>query len=76
MITKKDAIAIGSAIVAGLKREEADPRMSGTDNKARYHARGAVIHAMDNLWYDVIPQATRASFNYSKDEFFAACKWE
>lgn len=75
MITKNDAVAAGKAICAGLDREQAQPALRGPDNQARYAARGVALYAMDNLWYDVLPENVRRSFQYSKDAFFEACDW-
>ena len=76
MLTRKDAIAVGKAIVAGLKTEEARPELQGADNHRRYAARGATIHALDNIWYDVLTNQVKDAFDYNKELFYAACEWE
>ena len=66
MITKKDAIALGKAIVQARDREVL---FNDGDDKVRYHANGVCGYALDNLWYDVLPNKVKAQFNYDSAAF-------
>lgn len=90
MITKKDAIAIGTAICKAVKRETENlteytingvAKYSQEDGKRIYSARGTGIYALDNLWYDVIPNKVKFPYGqgnlsvYTKDDFYKDCGW-
>lgn len=66
MITKNDAINIGKAIVQACEREKRQNPSSS------YNVNGVCGYALDNLWYDVLPNKTKEKFNYSNAEFFNA----
>jgi hypothetical protein len=66
MITKKDAIEIGKAIVrANLLETQRD----SVRPQARWSVNGATCNALLNLWYDVFPEKTKAQFDYSSSKF-------
>lgn len=75
MITKTDAIAIGKALVAGMKHE-CEVVATIHNDERRWAARGAIIRALENLWCDVLPIPVREKFNYNNREFFAAVGFE
>lgn len=66
MITKKDAITLGKAIVQACHREVL---FNSGNNTARYHANGVCGYALDNLWYDVLSDKVKAQFNYDNAAF-------
>lgn len=66
MITKKDAIALGKAIVAARDREVL---FNESDDKVRYHANGVCSYALDNLWYDILPSKVKEQFGWSLEAF-------
>lgn len=72
MITKTDAIKIGKAIVSGANREK---EQYGDKTGVNYHINGALIYALDNLWYDVFSAKLRDSFGFDKENFYKAV-WE
>lgn len=78
MITKKDAIAVGTAICKAVLKEQ--DNVSGNRERV-WSARGVGIYALDNLWYDVIPNKVKASFVagngaiYSREQFYKDCGW-
>lgn len=71
MITKKEAIALGKAIVAARDREVLFNEVSfnASDAKVRYHANGVCGYALDNLWYDVLPNKVKEQFGWSVEAF-------
>lgn len=71
MITKADAIKIGKAIVAGANREKENQESQWV----HFHVNGALVYALDNLWYDVFTCKLRESFDYNKEIFYKAV-WE
>ena len=74
MITKKDAIKLGQAICKAVAREcEAH---KGQGSQSSIAARGVGIYAIDNIWYDVLPERVKADFNYDRGSFYRACGWE
>lgn len=80
MITKKDAIAIGTAICAAVTRDCASVGNGQYTAEARYSARGTGCYAIDNLWYDVLSSKVREQFPDScgypdKNAFYKACGW-
>lgn len=75
MITKRDALKIGSAICDAVRRETAYIERCERPYNVTAHARGVGLYAMESLFYDVLPDSTRAQFDYKKDEFFIACGW-
>jgi hypothetical protein len=90
MITKKDAIAVGTAICKGVIREQelnTSKTVVGTDYRDEkqsnrvWGARGAGLAAMDNLWYDVIPNKLKyphgqANLAYwTREQFYKECGW-
>lgn len=70
MITKSDAIKIGKAIVAGANREK-----DMCNKSEHYHINGALVSALNNLWYDVFTAKLRESFDYNTENFYKAV-WE
>lgn len=80
MITKNDAIKAGKAICDAARRmsEENDPSVGdlhATISNRRHAARGACIYAMDNLWYDVMPNRIREQFSFQREKFYEVCGW-
>lgn len=69
MITKKEAIAIGTVVVEGSRREER------LDPATRFGARGAALNALGNIWYDVLPMAVREKIGTHAD-YLVACGWD
>lgn len=81
MITRKDAIALGVAIVSGMQKEEAFVENSkwqdlGVKTQARCSARGSIINALDNLWYEVFPDKVKESFMMRRDDYYKAVGWK
>mgnify|MGYP005608995711 CR=1 FL=1 len=87
MLTKKDAVAVGTAIVNGLKRElerhqpgllpatqTPAPRTKEQEQGA-FTACGVALYALDNLWYDVLPEKVKVSFGWKVDNYYEACGW-
>lgn len=78
MITKKDAIAVGTAICKAVIREQ--DNVSGARERV-WSARGTGIYALDNLWYDVIPNKVKFPYGqgnlsvYTKEDFYKDCGW-
>jgi hypothetical protein len=72
MITKQDALNIGKAIVAGAAREK--EQYNGVSS-IRFHVDGALIYALDNLWYTVFSNKLKEAFNFDKSNFYNAV-WE
>lgn len=74
MITKKEAVTVGTAVVDGSKREER--LLSGSfDRFARVAARGAALNAIGNIWYDVLPLSVREKIGTHRD-YLVACGWD
>jgi hypothetical protein len=72
MITKNDAIAIGKALVAAGKREKDN---NYNEQQARWTINGVLHIALQNLWFDVLPQRTKEQFGYNSEHFIQAV-WE
>ena len=68
MITKVDAIKIGKAVVAGANREKDKYSEAGV----RYHVNGALVYALDNLWYDVFSAKLKEAFGFDRENFYKA----
>lgn len=66
MITKKEAIVIGTAIVQACQREVLHNEGNAT---VRYHVNGVCGYALDNLWYDVLSNKVKAQFDYDNAAF-------
>lgn len=71
MITKSDAIKIAKAIVAGANREKNQYGEAGV----RFHVNGALVYALDNLWYDVFSAKLREAFGFDRENFYKVV-WE
>ena len=71
MITKSDAIKIAKAIVAGANREKNKYAEAGV----RFHVNGALVYALDNLWYDVFSAKLREAFDFDRENFYKVV-WE
>lgn len=70
MITEKDAIKIGKALICGCDKE-----IDNNFNElgARYAINGALHKALDNLWHDVFSCTLRSKFDYNREIFIKAC---
>jgi hypothetical protein len=66
MITKKDAIAVGKAVVAAANREKEN---NNNEKEARWIINGVQFYALDNLWYDVFHNKLREQFGFDRDKF-------
>ncbi len=66
MLTKKDAIAVGKAVVAGATAEK-DNCFDGRDEV--YAINGATHRILQNLWYDVLPERTKEVFDWNCQKF-------
>jgi hypothetical protein len=66
MITKKDAIAVGKAIVAAATREKEN---YNNEKEPRWVANGVQFYALDNLWYDVFSNKLKEQFGYDRNKF-------
>lgn len=72
MITKKDAINIGKAIVKALNMElDTDTPLPDVQ---RWALRGSASRALNNLYYDVLPVKVRYQFA-GTDDFFEQVNW-
>ena len=72
MITKQDAINIGKAIVAGADREKENYK---GEARISFHVNGALIYALDNLWYSVFSNKLKEAFDFDKNNFYNVV-WE
>lgn len=72
MITVKDAIAVGAAICHAAQEVSKD---AATPDVQKHLVRGTCLTALDIIWYDVLPDKTRAMFSYSKDVYYRECGW-
>lgn len=72
MITKKDAINIGKAIVKALNMEL--DTVEPIPNVQRWALRGSASRALNNLYYDVLPVKTRQQFAGTND-FLKQINW-
>lgn len=66
MLTKKDAVAVGKAVVAGAIAEK-DNCFNRKDEV--YAINGAVHRMLQNLWYDALPARTKESFDLDCQKF-------
>jgi len=66
MITKKDAIAVGKAIVAAATREKEN---YNNEKEPCWVVNGVQFYALDNLWYDVFSNKLRKQFEYDWNKF-------
>ena len=66
MITKKEAIIIGKAIVQACQREVL---FNEGNDAVRYHANGVCGYALDNIWYEVLSNKVKAEFDYDNAAF-------
>lgn len=71
MITKTDAILIGTAIVAAANREKDNHHQ---EQGVRFVCNGVQHYALSNLWYDVFTAKTKEYFGYDFEVFFQACE--
>lgn len=70
MITKENALQIGKAIVKAATAEKDD---CWNDPQACYVINGSLHRALDNIWYDVLPEKTKAGFDYDNQKFLDMC---
>lgn len=68
MITEKDAIAIGKAIVAGCKQEQDN---NFNEQNISYALTGAALRGLENLWYDVFTNKVKEKFGYCLEHYKA-----
>lgn len=68
MITKKDAIAIGKAIVAGCLAEQDNQY---NEPNIVYALNGAALRGLENLWYDVFTNKLKEQFGYQLESYKA-----
>ena len=66
MITKKDAIAVGKAVVAAANREKENHY---NQQEPRWIINGVQFYALDNLWYDVFSNKLKEQFGYDRNKF-------
>ena len=66
MITKKDAIAVGKAVVAAANREKEN---NNNEKDALWIINGVQFYALDNLWYDVFSNKLKEQFGYDRNKF-------
>jgi hypothetical protein len=71
MITKHDAILIGTAVCKAVQLEQANISPS----PAVFNVRGTGCYAMDNIWYDVLSNKVKEAFNFDRESYFKACGW-
>ena len=67
MITKKDAIAVGKAVVAAANREK---ETHYNQQEPRWIINGVLFYTLDNLWYDVFSSKLKEQFGYDRNKFF------
>ena len=66
MITKKDAIAVGKAVVAAANREKENHH---NQQESCCIINGVQFYALDNLWYDVFSDKLKEQFGYDRNKF-------
>lgn len=66
MITKKDAIMVGKAIVAAATREKEN---YNNEKEPCWIINGVQFYALDNLWYDVFSNKLKEQFGYDRNKF-------
>lgn len=66
MITKKDAIAIGKAIVAGCKQEQDN---NFNEQNISFALNGAALRGLQNLWYTVFSGKVKEQFGYDFEAY-------
>lgn len=70
MITRKDAIAIGQAIIFARNKEiRISRQLDGDLDLRRVGANGTAYDAIQNIWHDVFPNRVKESFNYDVNTF-------
>ena len=67
MLTKKDAIAVGKAMIAGAIAEK-ENCFNRQDEV--YAIQGATIRMLNNLWHDVFPSKVKEAFGFDVMNFF------
>jgi len=70
MITKENALQIGKAMV---KAAIAEKDNHWNEASTSYAINGSLHRALNNLWYDVLPDKTKQAFDYDNQEFLDAC---
>jgi len=73
MITPKDAVTLGKAIILGMNTEIDNQFNAAPQRDA---LRGAALRILDNLWYDCCPSRTREQFGYQREAFMTAIDWK
>lgn len=66
MITKKEAIMVGKAIVAAATREKEN---YNNEKEPCWIINGVQFYALDNLWYDVFSNKLKEQFGYDRNKF-------
>ena len=66
MLTKKDAIAVGKAMIAGAAAEK-ENCFNRQDEV--YAIQGATHRMLNNLWYDVFPSKVKEAFGFDVQNF-------
>ena len=66
MITKILAIEIAKSIGMSAKHEIAAARANG-NMSAVYAIRATAFRSVGDIWYDILPNKTRAEFGYDKN---------
>ena len=66
MLTKKDAIAVGKALTAGAVQEVYNCFSRPDENFA---IKGAKHRMLQTLWYVVLPERTKESFDWDCQKF-------
>ena len=63
MITYEDAVEINKRIVAARNRE----MLTYPEN--RFNINCVTLHALDNIWYNLLNEKIKAKFNYDRSNW-------
>lgn len=70
MITKENALQLGKAIVQAALSEKDN---HWNEAHTCYAINGCLHRALNNIWYDVLPDKTKAGFDYDNQKFLDMC---
>ena len=70
MITKKQAIEIGRAMVLGAMAERAN---NYEQQDLCFEINGSLHRMLNNLWYDVFTNKLKEQFGFSNEKFIETC---
>lgn len=75
MLTKKDAIAVGKAVIRSEQKElQFYSCITGTLNDEKSTTiSGLTCTVLKELWYDVLSEKVKKEFDYDCQKFMAEC---